>query len=236
MSPKFFTLCVDDMIVLRESKVGCNPIDMFVAAILFADDLALLAPTRSSLQRLIDICSKYCDQFCLSFNATKSKTMVFGKQTGDYCPLMLNGSAIEYVHELKYLGTTIKAGKQFSFSARPDISSFYRATNSVLNVLRGAREHTLMHLLYTNCVPILTYACAVKEYTASEMSDCNVAMNAALRKVFGFSDWRSIRALRQSFGFQSIYELFHKAKDRFMSSVALNHNPIIRHIASLLSS
>ena len=99
MSPKFFTLYVNDMIVLRESKVGCNPIDMFVAAILFADDLALLAPTRRSLQQLIDICLENCDEFCLSFTAKKSKTMVFGKQTGVFCSLMFNGSAIEYVHK-----------------------------------------------------------------------------------------------------------------------------------------
>ena len=39
-----------------------------------------------------------------------------------------------------------------------------------------------MQLLHTNCVPILTYACAVKEFSAKEMTNCTEAMNDAIRK------------------------------------------------------
>ena len=60
-SPGFFSLYIDDMInLLRKSGVGCHLIDMFVACSLFADDVALLAPTRRALQRLIDTCADYC--------------------------------------------------------------------------------------------------------------------------------------------------------------------------------
>ena len=60
LSPRLFLLYVDDLInALRKSGVGCHIIDMFVAAIMYADDLALLAPTRSSLQTLLDICYAY---------------------------------------------------------------------------------------------------------------------------------------------------------------------------------
>ena len=52
---------------------------MFVAAIMYADDLALLAPTRSSLQTLLDICYAYGVQWCISYNPTKTNVMVFGK-------------------------------------------------------------------------------------------------------------------------------------------------------------
>ena len=51
---------VNDLInALKKSRVGCHIIDMFVAAIMYADDLALLAPTRLSLQTLLDICYAY---------------------------------------------------------------------------------------------------------------------------------------------------------------------------------
>ena len=68
------------------------------------------------------------------------------------------------------------------------LASFIRATNAVLNVLKGAKEDVLMKLLYSNRVPILTYACDVKEYAVSDMSDCSVAMNYALRKIFDFKE------------------------------------------------
>ena len=189
-SPGFFSLYINDMIdLMRKSGLGCHIIHVFLAAILFADDLAILAPSRSALQKLISICEDYCRKFCLQFNSKKSKVMTFGKSCAlPIAPVTISGDPIDSVSEWKYLGTTLAAGKSFSFTARPDISSFLRATNSVLNVLNDAHKHTLLTLLYTNCLPILTYACAVKQYSASDMSDCNLAMNNAFRKIFGFRD------------------------------------------------
>ena len=165
ISPMFFSLYIDDMVkMLRKLGVGFHILNTFVALIYIVDDMALLAPSRKALQMMIDLCYNYCSTFCLSFNAQKSKVMVFGKSSKDHLlPLFFNGSAIEYVHEWKYLGTTIGVGNHLNFVARPDLNSFFRATNSIINVLPGAHEHVLVTLLYTNCVPILTYACAVKE-------------------------------------------------------------------------
>ena len=162
--------------------------------------------------------------------------MVFGKQKGDYCSLMLNGSAIEYVHEWKYLGTTVTDGISLGFSARPDLSSFFRATNSILNALTNAHNQTLVTLLYTNCVPILTYACGVKQYSPQEMSNCNVALNNALRKIFGFTDWRSIRLLRGQSGVESLYVIFKKTQDRFIDSCKEHQNSVVRHVVLLNNS
>ena len=85
--------------------VGCHFVDAFVACILLADDMALLAPSRAALQILIDSCTEFCRKFCLSFNAKKSKVMLFGKKGVDLPkPLSLSGSNIDYVDEWKYLG------------------------------------------------------------------------------------------------------------------------------------
>ena len=234
-SPGFFSLYINDMIeLMRKSGLGCHIIRLFLAAILFADDLAILAPSRSALQKLISICEDYCRKFCLQFNSSKSKVMTFGSTYAvPIAPLTIAGDPIDFVSEWKYLGTTLAAGKSFSFTARPDISSFYRATNSVLNVLNGAHKRTLLALLRANCLPILTYACTVKQYSASDMSDCNLAMNNAFRKVFGYTDWRSIRTLREEYSFKSIYEIFKVAQDRFLAACCTHHNPVIKFIASI---
>ena len=235
ISPKFFSVYIDDIVkILRQSGVGCHLIKLFVGCLLFADDLAIMAPTRLALQKLIDLCSSYCEEFCLQFNSKKSKVMIFGKSFKEpITPLTINGLEIQFVDEWKYLGTTLVAGKSFAFTARPDLSAFFRASNTVLNVLTGAHEHTLLSLLFTNCVPTLTYACSVKEYSASDMSNCSIAMNSALRKIFGFTDWRSIRYLREIFGFSCLYTIFKNAKDRFASACRHHHNPVISFIASM---
>ena len=163
--------------------------------------------------------------------------MVFGKGSADQpAPLYLNDSPIDFVAEWNYLGTTLKAGRQIGFVARPDVAAFYRATNSVLNSLPGAHEHVLITLLYCNCVPIISYACAVKEYSAAEMSNCNVAVNNALRKVFGFNRWESIRCLREFFGMRSLYEIFKTTQDKFTQSCKSHPNSVISYIASQLNS
>ena len=184
---------------------------------------------------MIDLCHDFYSKYCLSFNARKSKVMYFGKENEENLALLsLESSPIDYIAEWKYLGTTLKAGRLLSFVARPDLSSFYRASNSILHSLPGAHEHTLVTLLYCNCLPILTYACSVKEFSASEMSNCNLAVNNALRRVFGFNRWESIRSLREVFGMKSLYEIFKTSQDRFLRNCISHLNPIISHIASIL--
>ena len=73
ISPKLFSLYVDDLIpILKRQGVGCHFLNLFVACILFADDMVLLAPSRSALQQMIDICRDFCERYCLSFNVKKS--------------------------------------------------------------------------------------------------------------------------------------------------------------------
>ena len=47
LSPRLFILYINDLLIaLRASGAGCYIEELFVAAIMYADDLALLAPTR----------------------------------------------------------------------------------------------------------------------------------------------------------------------------------------------
>ena len=231
ISPKLFSLYINGLIsILRNSGLGCHIIDRFIGCILFADDLVILSPTRSAMQKLIDLCVQYCDKFCLSFNVKKSHVMTFGKFDTIPKPLQLNGTVIGDVKEFKYLGTTIVAGPTLSFSAQSELLSFYRASNSVLNVLSGAHKRVLMSLLYSNCVPVLTFNSSVKQFSSSQMSDCNIAINSAIRKIFGYQRWESVRHLREEYGHKSIYELFKTAEIRFLTLCEVHCNPIVRFL------
>ena len=170
-------------------------------------------------------------KFCLDFNVKKSKVMVIGKSSGDVCALKLHGVSLEYVSEYKYLGVRLRASPGLTYSATETIRSFYRAANSIFHSPVKPSNEVLMKLLYANCVPILTYACAVKEFCASDMHKCHVAVNNAIRKIFSFAVWQSIRQLRMSLGYDSIYEIFAKAKKKFFASAVHSSNLIIRHLA-----
>ena len=102
--------------------------------------------------------------------------------------------------------------------------------NSILNVLKKPDVLVQMHLLYTNCVPILTYACSVKEYPSREMMDCNTAVNDAIRKIFSYNRWESVRELRNGCGYKSLTEIFAIAKSKFHGSLDAHTNTVLNQL------
>ena len=105
--------------------------------------------------------------------------------------------------------------KGFSFSCENDLIKFYRASNSILTAVNKPSEEILLQLLYSNCIPTLTYACTVKEYPSKQMQNCNTAVNDALRLIFGYNRWESIRHLRDSFGYKSLTDIFGRSRKKF---------------------
>ena len=168
-------------------------INIFLACILFADDMALMAPSRDSMQQLINICAEYCLENCLKFNVKKTKIMVFGKYSNNLDSLsrieLLHGHGvpIEFVTSCKYLGFYIRSGTHFKFSVHEDLCSFFGSANSILNFVSKPREQVQLQLLYSNCVPRLTYGSEVKDITASEKQKLNVAINRVLRFIYNFT-------------------------------------------------
>ena len=163
--------------------------------------------------------------------------MVVGKSSPNinFAPLLLNNQPLEFVCQYKYLGVDLSAGKVLSFSPTSTIRSFHRAANSILYSQVKPSKDVLLKLLYTNCVSIITYASAVREFSASDMYRCHVAVNNAIRKIFSFAVWQSIRTLRTSLGYKSIYEIFASAKTKFLTNASLSSNSIVRHLSSIVT-
>ena len=210
-------------------------LSIFLACVMFADDVALLAPTRGAMQELISLCETYCSEFCLTFNTDKTKSMIFGKSLGvDPFPLYLNGKPVDYVTEWKYLGCLVTSGKTLSFSAKNDLRSFYCSVNSILSVLTRPSEQISLRLLYSNCIPILTYASEVKYFSASEMTKCNVAVNNAIRRIFSFHRWESVRNLRESFGYPDLYSTFAIRRANFLRKLSCSNNVTLKSLADVV--
>ena len=237
LSPDFFAIYINDLIIdLRNTGVGCHIINRFIACILFADDVTVMAPTRGALQMLLNVCASYCSRFCLKFNVGKTKIMVFGKlnrSLSSIAKINLNGINIDYVSNCRYLGFYIIAGTSFSISVDEDLKSFFGSVNAILTSVRQPKENILIQLLYSNCVPKLTYGAAVKDLNSSEKQQYNVAVNNAVRRIFRFRYWQSIRQIRQFYGFESIETMFAKAKTRFFKVLSINGNSILQFLSTL---
>ena len=75
---------------------------------------------------------------------------------------------------------------------------------------------------------------AMQCYSASGMRDCNTAVNDAIRKVFKFNRWESIRTLRECFGLKSSYEIFANTRIKFLENIAHHHISLLREIRNNL--
>ena len=115
----------------------------------------------------------------------------------------------------KYLGIWVIAGTKFLTSARKPLTTFYCSANTILNILHKPSEQIMMHLLYSNCVPGLTYACEIRRHSSDEMQKMNTAVNDCIRRIFSYNRWESTRFLRNSFGYDSITNIFAKRSASF---------------------
>ena len=63
---------MDDLLSrLRKSGVGCHVGGVFAGAVGYADDLLLLAPSRSGMQKMLEICEQYAMEKNLQFQLTQ---------------------------------------------------------------------------------------------------------------------------------------------------------------------
>ena len=133
LSPNFYCLYVEDLIeILKQKNVGCYIMSVFLAALIYADDMAILAPSIKGITCLLRICGEYCAEFDIGLNAEKSNLMLFGKKANNVHDVELNGKALKWVEQCKYLGVELKSGKVFDCSITEQVRKFYRCANSIL--------------------------------------------------------------------------------------------------------
>ena len=234
LSPHFFTVYLDDLFrILKETRVGCYVMDLFVSAVIYADDICLLAPCRSALQTLLNVCENYGIKWCLTYNPSKSKTMVFGN-CKPIKPLQMYGSELQFVQQLKYLGVTVVSGKSFSMSISPMLQKFRCAANTIINAHKRSSEPVMMKLIYAVAVPLLTYACETLPISAKQLNEMTVALNDVIRRIFSFHRWESVSFLRQTCGYPSITEIVHCQTERFLKFFPRTDNFVLIFLKAIV--
>ena len=221
LSPNFYSIYVDDLLAkLKKSKKGCYVLSHFAAALFYADDMAILAPSLRGLESLLKICGDYCSEFDICLNAKKSKILYFGKRVSTSYNVTLDGRKIDWVDEWIYLGVTLKSAKVFDCSAKERVKKFYRCTNSILRIDGKSNDMVMLHLLESHCVPLLTYAIEVTHISnRDERREMCVAYNCLFRKIFQYRWSESVSALQAFLGRPTWEQLVEKRRNGFLKRV-----------------
>ena len=106
MSPLLFAVFVDDILIkLKKSSLGCHVSGICVNAVMYADDLLLMAISIRDLQRMVDLCTKEFDDIDMAINAKKSICMRIGQRyNAEVCKIIVNDETLDWKCELRYLG------------------------------------------------------------------------------------------------------------------------------------
>ena len=140
LSPVLFCVYIDDLLLLlKKAGFGCYIGDHFVGALAYADDIVLVAPSATALRKMLAICEDYADEYCICFNAAKSKYLVIlpicrrslAKEFQS-CVFHVANKPIELVKSFSHLGHSFTS----EFNDDEDImngrSNFVRHTNNSL--------------------------------------------------------------------------------------------------------
>ena len=140
LSPILFLIYVDDLL-LKLNKFGCKLFGFNVGALMFADDIALLAPSVREIQSMLDACESELKLLDLKVSASKSMCIRIGNRYKAHCCQLLSSCGIvPWVNEARYLGMHIASNHKFIVDLSKAKAKFYRSANAILGKLGNQKN------------------------------------------------------------------------------------------------
>ena len=108
ISPLLFSIYIDNLFLkLRTSGLGCHIVLTYAGAFGYADDIALMAPSIYSLEKIITTCENYAQTHCITFSPSKLKLMCFYTDSCHNVRIYLNNMPIVNTKHDIHLGNFI---------------------------------------------------------------------------------------------------------------------------------
>ena len=125
---------IDDVIKqISNSKYCCNLRFACVSIFMYADDLILMSPSVTILQKLFQIVEEELMSLEMSINPSKSSCIRFGPRYDAICADIMahDGSIIPWVKSCKYLGIVMLSSRLFKCVFDNAKKSFYKSFNAI---------------------------------------------------------------------------------------------------------
>ena len=150
--------------------MGCNIGHIFCGAMGYADDIILLAPTKSSLLKMLDIAETTAKIYDIIFNASKCKYMIFG-MVADNINSFISFNNIEIQRSMSepHLGNLLYWDNREK-AINEAINMMYFRLNSLLSKFNFANIFTKYHLFKTYYMTI--YGGQLWDYDGKHIKNC----------------------------------------------------------------
>ena len=104
---------------LRSSGLGSHVGNKWIGGLAYADDVALLCPSKAGLQKMLNISMSVASEFNMILNGSKSQFLVFSTKVclENTVYLKVNSDYLYNVNKVKYLGNIIDVSDKDSKAA-----------------------------------------------------------------------------------------------------------------------
>ena len=160
----FFAVYIDKiLLLLRSSRLGCHINNIFLGAMVFADDIFLLSASRSAVQEMVNMCRTFAAEINLKFGTNpdpkkaKTKCIVFAKKMKagqNLANIKLNGVDLPWVTQVKHLGHTLQSDNTMKVDMAIKRGAFIGKANCLLQEF-----HTVPYEFFLNTWNILSTDC-----------------------------------------------------------------------------
>ena len=158
LSPTLFAIFINDLAnEIKQSDIGVKlnteqDIGVLVNALLYADDIVLIAGTEEELQSLIFIVENWCKKWRLELNLTKTNIMHVRQKHENQSRFwfIFDQKSVPYSTNYKYLGTTINQFLDFEITAEAQCDSAGRALSAIITKM--IKNSGFPYNVYTNLI------------------------------------------------------------------------------------
>ena len=241
LSPLLFNLFINDIFeaIRNESPITLDGVNK-LNALMYADDLIIMATSPDELQKSLDGLTAYCQKWKLNVNIKKTKCLTFSKGTNvKKHQFKINNKLVENTKEYKYLGVTINS-RNCSFSPTVAYLSA-KATRALYAItsklpIRSSPTKTLLKLFDFCVAPILTYGSEIwaaymdhdwRNWDTTPIERCH---SLFLKRILGVNRSTTNVMARSELGRMSLQERIAKRNIKYIKYVASkNQNSLVWH-------
>lgn len=221
LSPLLFSFYTEELAArIREARLGLElNVEGYgrqvLGILLYADDIVLIAGSNEVLQKMLNITSKYGQDFGVRFSREKSGVMVINGQEVEE-GWKLSGGDLPRVENYKYLGVMLnekgmaKAKKEKALMGRQwwgRLASICKFRANSYEVVRG--------LWKSVAVPSIMYGIEAIGFTKRDIAELDRIQNRVGRLGLGANRFVAVEAIRGEMGWSSFEERMAKAKLKY---------------------
>ncbi len=200
LSPFLFAIYFNEMILeLVNLNIGAKLGNIIISIIVYADDIMLVASSKTELQLMLDVITEYGTKYEVKFNPNKTVYTVFNNNTYKSIwerevdmniDLKLSNENIKFEHKFKYLGVMIDS----TLSAESHIDTRLEAYEARLKLLNKCGLYNLdckvdyrSFLLNAYAKPILMYGLELFSLSDTQIKKIASKLNNRLKVMYNLS-------------------------------------------------